>query len=245
MGDEQIATQAPPPNPNLQGNQNLSQSEVLKSIHGTQKNSSEEEHEKSQRILHLFKSFLFGIIFVVILVAIGGGLFIKYGKSLFSDTQTTSQQAQSLIQTKSGNLNSTSNWKTYENNTPRYSLKYPPYWFVYPLSEYPYQEYKGIDKNAIIFTSLNKFPNFSLGTGNGDQYIGINITKTNISLTGNYEAVQIGNSKAYKQTDKNGDVKWFIPDKRGKGGILISMKSLSVIDIKTINLLLSTFKLSQ
>lgn len=154
----------------------------------------------------------------------------------------------------------TANWKTYENKVLKYSIKYPPTWYVYELKDYPYEGYPGIiEGSEAIITSFPRFPKFSAGDGSGDQYIGIEITKTEaiqdrIKILQEFrypsgekdkvEQLSLNGLKAYRVTQLDNDVEWLIPNKNGTDGVSVSILSRSVESngIDSINQILSTFK---
>lgn len=79
------------------------------------------KNNKPKREFHFMRSFIFGFLFVIFVVLIGGGVFIM-GKNIKSDSQQT---VSTQITSPSPTPESTANWKTYTNTILGISLQYP------------------------------------------------------------------------------------------------------------------------
>lgn len=147
----------------------------------------------------------------------------------------------------------TANWKTYTNGY--FSIKYPDGWYIYELKNYPYQGYPGvIDQTEVIITTLPKFPKISAGDGSSDDYIGINIIKTEDNIIkpvgtkypngeeDTIEEIKIGGNRAYKITQPDKDIKWLIPSMEDGVIITVPERSSTSDYISKINQILSTLK---
>ncbi|GEM_PF-2476571 len=151
----------------------------------------------------------------------------------------------------------TADWKTYTHTEYDYSIKYPTGWNAYSLKDYPYPDDPGIgDLNTLVVTTLSKFPEFSVGDGTGDAYIGFQISKLDQDFEeyasrlkndskNNVEVKEsnVNGNKAYKVTQADGDIGWLISNNAGVDHISISVLSNSAEskDIAIIEQIISTF----
>jgi hypothetical protein len=98
-----------------------------------------ENHSGRKKMI--LSSFIFGIIFVIILVLIGVGVILSKQNSKPQNTQVVKTQVKPTSPTPTltnntpvasytENQNVTSDWQIYNNPTGKFTIKYPPKWRI-------------------------------------------------------------------------------------------------------------------
>lgn len=137
----------------------------------------------------------------------------------------------------------------YTNTTDRYSIQYPKDWYVYKIKEYPYEGYPGVlpTGDDILVTSLPHFPR--LTPDNSEEYTGLQIQAMNknnpdasfgldldkrIKASMKIEEIKINGVRAFKESQNDGDVTYFIPFQDKEGWIMVTFYGVKDMKMREI-----------